>query len=66
MKRVFIAICLQLIINNVGAEEVATVNPERHSGGLAKLPNNKIFQPSENPITLEPKTLSKSTRTLQI
>ena len=60
MKRILIALCLQLIINNVGAEEVATVNPERHSGGFAKLPNNKIFQPSENPISLEPKTLSKS------
>ena len=60
MKIIFVFLYLQLIVFAVAAEEVATVNPQRHSGGFAKLPNNKIFQPSQNPTPLEPKTLSQS------
>jgi CubicO group peptidase (beta-lactamase class C family) len=60
MKLILIVLCLQLTIGIVKAEDAASVNPERHSGGLAKLPNNKIFQPSPNPIPLEPKILSQT------
>ena len=60
MKKVAMVVGLQFLLGVAIAQDVATVNPERHSGGFAKLPNNKIFQPSQNPIPLEPKTLSQS------
>jgi hypothetical protein len=43
---------------------IPTVNPARHSGGLASDANNRQFQPSKNPIPLEPKQLSASDRDL--
>ena len=62
MKKVAMVVGLQFLLGVAIAQDVATVNPERHSGGFAKLPNNKIFQPSQNPIPLDPKTLSQSDR----
>lgn len=44
---------------NATAEDVAQVNPQRHSGGFAKLINNKIFAPSDDPIPLPNKLLSE-------
>jgi len=62
MKKVAIVLSVQFLFGVATAQDIATVNPERHSGGLAKLPNNKVFLPSQNPIPLEPKALTQSDR----
>lgn len=46
----------------VSASEVAEVNPRRHSGGFAKLENNRIFEASKTPLALPHKDLSWSDR----
>lgn len=46
----------------VYGQEIATVDPHRHSGGLAAEPNNRQFAPSANPVKLERKTLTASDR----
>ncbi len=43
-------------------QEFATVDPGRHSGGLAADSNNRKFAPSTNPVKLERKTLTASDR----
>jgi hypothetical protein len=54
-----------LFINISGfAQEIATVNAERHTGGLSKLKNNKVFLPSGNPKLLKLKTLTESDKTI--
>ena len=59
MRKIIAFIIVQMISVSGIAEEVATVNPQRHSGGLAKLVNNKIFFPSASPIPLPNKALSQ-------
>lgn len=62
MKKVAIVLSIQFLFGVATAQDIAMVNPERHSGGLAKLPNNKVFPPSQNPIPLEPKAVTQSDR----
>ena len=60
MKKVAMVVGLQFLLGVAIAQDVATLNPENNSGGFAKLLNNKIFEPSPNPIPLDPKILSHS------
>jgi len=59
MKKMIILIFMQAVFELAIAEEIATVNPERHSGGFAKLTNNKVFPPSTDPIPLPKKALTE-------
>jgi CubicO group peptidase (beta-lactamase class C family) len=60
MNKILALIFTSFIIGTAVAEEVATVDPVKHSGGLAKLTNNRVFPASENPIPLPNKTLSEA------
>jgi CubicO group peptidase (beta-lactamase class C family) len=59
MKKKIALILIQMVLGVALAEEVATVNPERHSGGLANLINNKVFPASIDPIALPNKSLTE-------
>ena len=62
MRKLSIAVILSLNIASAYSFQasVPTVDPGRHSGGIASDSNNRQFQPSKNPIPLEPKQLSAS------
>jgi CubicO group peptidase (beta-lactamase class C family) len=59
MKKMIVFIFVQMVFGVATAEKVATVNPERHSGGLAKLINNQVFPASIDPIPLPNKSLTE-------
>jgi CubicO group peptidase (beta-lactamase class C family) len=59
MNKVIVFIFMQLALGVAIAEEVASVNPERHSGGFSKLINNRVFPPSADPIPLPNKALTE-------
>lgn len=58
MLKLIALILIHSVMSLAWAAEVATVNPETHSGGLAKLKNNHVFQASNSPVALEAKVLT--------
>ncbi len=64
MNKFFAFIFISLLVGSAVAQEVATVNPENHSGGFAKLTNNRVLPASENPIPLPGKTLSEQDKNI--
>ena len=58
MLKLIAFVLLQGVMSLIWAAEVASVNPETHSGGLAKLKNNHVFPASNNPLALEAKVLT--------
>jgi CubicO group peptidase (beta-lactamase class C family) len=62
MRKTILASLLVLSAGVAFCQEIATVSPHRHSGGLANDSNNRQFAPSKNPIQLEKKELSPDDR----
>ena len=62
MRKTIIASLLVVSASFVYCQEIPTVNPHRHSGGLANDSNNQQFPPSKDPIRLEKKELSPADR----
>lgn len=60
MKKIIALTFMWVVCELTAAQEVATVNPENHSGGFAKLKNNQVFTQSNHPIPLPDKSLSQS------
>jgi len=61
VRKSLLAVALLSIFVGKTFADVPTVDPVRHSGGMAQFPNNKQFAPSSNPIRLEYKDPSSMT-----
>lgn len=62
VRKTILASLLVVSASFVYCQEIPTVNPHRHSGGLASDSNNRQFPPSKDPIRLEKKELSSADR----
>jgi CubicO group peptidase (beta-lactamase class C family) len=58
MLKFTVFVLIHIGMNIAWAAEVASVNPETHSGGLAKLKNNYVFPANNSPLSLDAKQLT--------